>query len=316
MKRTLFLICTLLCANVLLAQDDFFVNGIQYTIQRYTIDGNPIYNEVRVTGYDYYLPTELEIPEMITYNDTTYNVTEIGFQAFWGCSSLISVTIPSSVTYIRYEAFFDCSNLISVRCLSNNPPILGDDAFGNSLPITTPFYRTLFVPCGKLHNYGFSDWGNAFNGNIVEDGFYVTASANNGTSGSVIISEISCNSYNLTATANEGYEFAIWSDGNTENPRIVALSSDTTFTAIFAEINESSLIDVEDTELSFYPNPTNSKITFSSTIESIEVIDLTGRCVLTFSNAREINIESLPSGAYYLRLTNNDKAIMRKVIKE
>jgi hypothetical protein len=34
------------------------------------------------------------------------------------------------------------------------------------------------------------------------------------------------------------------------------------------------------------------------------------------SNAREINIESLPSGAYYLRLTNNDKAIMRKVIKE
>ncbi|MEE1323120.1 MAG: T9SS type A sorting domain-containing protein, partial [Bacteroidales bacterium] len=69
-------------------------------------------------------------------------------------------------------------------------------------------------------------------------------------------------------------------------------------------------------ELSFYPNPTNSKITFSSTIESIEVIDLTGRCVLTFSNAREINIESLPAGAYYLRLTNNDKAIMRKVIKE
>jgi len=82
------------------------------------------------------------------------------------------------------------------------------------------------------------------------------------------------------------------------------------------EGGDSGLEDVEDTELSFYPNPTNSKITFSSTIERIEVIDLTGRCVLTFSNAREINIESLPSGAYYLRLTNNDKAIMRKVIKE
>ena len=75
-------------------------------------------------------------------------------------------------------------------------------------------------------------------------------------------------------------------------------------------------MDVEHSEISFYPNPTDSKITFSSTIERIEVIDQTGRCVLTFTNAREINIESLPSGAYYLRLTNNDKAIMRKVIKE
>jgi hypothetical protein len=90
---------------------------------------------------------------------------------------------------------------------------------------------------------------------------------------------------------------------------------DSTITLIL-DVN-SSLMYVEDTEsISFYPNPTDSKITFSSTIESIEVIDQTGRCVLTFSNAREINIESLPSGAYYLRLTNNDKAIMRKVIKE
>jgi hypothetical protein len=99
-----------------------------------------------------------------------------------------------------------------------------------------------------------------------------------------------------------------------------AYSSPTSFWNMFfnGRIEEdcTSLEDVEDTELSFYPNPTNSKITFSSTIESIEVMDLTGRCVLTFSNAREINIESLPSGAYYLRLTNNDKAIMRKVIKE
>ncbi len=81
-------------------------------------------------------------------------------------------------------------------------------------------------------------------------------------------------------------------------------------------LSNVSLLDVEESDFSFYPNPTDSKITFSSTIESIEVIDQTGRCVLTFSNAREINIESLPAGAYYLRLTNNDKAIMRKVIKE
>ena len=89
---------------------------------------------------------------------------------------------------------------------------------------------------------------------------------------------------------------------------------DSTITLIL-DVN-SSLMDVEDTELSFFPNPTKSEITFSQAIEKVEVIDLTGKTIFTFSNAREINIESLPSGAYYLRLTNNDKAIMRKVIKE
>ena len=55
---------------------------------------------------------------------------------------------------------------------------------------------------------------------------------------------------------------------------------------------------------------------FNQTIEKVEVIDLSGKTLFTFSNANSINIESLPSGAYYLRLTNNDKAIMQKIIKE
>ena len=82
------------------------------------------------------------------------------------------------------------------------------------------------------------------------------------------------------------------------------------------EGGDSGLEDVEETQLSFYPNPTDSKITFSSTIERIEVIDLTGKAILTFTNAKTIKIESLPAGAYYLRLTNNDKTIIRKAIKE
>ncbi len=38
----------------------------------------------------------------------------------------------------------------------------------------------------------------------------------------------------LTATPNEGYAFAGWSDGNTDNPRIVTVTQDSTFTATFA----------------------------------------------------------------------------------
>ena len=123
----------------------------------------------------------------------------------------------------------------------------------------------------------------------------------------------------ITATINAGEMYSEFGFNESEAGTYVqnlqtVNGCDSTITLIL-DVN-SSLLDVEETELSFYPNPTNSKITFSAMIERIEVIDLTGRCVLTFSNAREINIESLPAGAYYLRLTNNDKAVMRKVIKE
>ena len=79
----------------------------------------------------------------------------------------------------------------------------------------------------------------------------------------------------------------------------------------------SSLYDVAElTEIAFYPNPTSGILTFSKEIEKIEVIDNIGKVVMRFFNTNEINIETLPSGAYYLRMTIEDKTIMRKVIKE
>ncbi len=42
-------------------------------------------------------------------------------------------------------------------------------------------------------------------------------------------------SYEISATAVFGYHFAQWSDGNTDNPRTIVLTCDTTFTAEFAQ---------------------------------------------------------------------------------
>ena len=42
------------------------------------------------------------------------DVTEIGKDAFHGCSRLTSITIPPSVTKIGEGAFFDCSSLTSI----------------------------------------------------------------------------------------------------------------------------------------------------------------------------------------------------------
>ena len=44
----------------------------------------------------------------------------------------------------------------------------------------------------------------------------------------------------LTATANNGYHFTQWSDGDTDNPRVLSLTQDTTLTAYF-EINTYQL---------------------------------------------------------------------------
>ena len=396
MKRLLLLICTLLCANALSAQTTFWIGDIQYEIT----STNPA--EVEVNDANSSITTA-NIPETVTYNETTYSVTSIEEWAFYNCSSLTSVTIANSVisigndafyncrsltsisignslTYIGYDAFYNCSslntlNFNAINCndfynlspffdcpittinigdsvqripnhfakelssltsvnIGNNVTSIGNEAFEGCsslqnvtcLATTSPTLEdntvfpnpntaTLIVPCGSSEDYSTSTWNMFFAGRISESGYNVEVSVNDETFGSVAV-ESDCSTGTLTATANEGYRFVIWNDGNTDNPRTVALTSDTSFTAIFALIDESSLLEAETESISFFPNPTKSEITFSQTIEKVEVIDLTGKTILTFSNAKTINIESLPAGAYYLRLTNEEKTSLQKVIKQ
>ena len=295
--------------------------------------------------------TSVTIPNSVTY---------IGNYTFWDCSSLTSVNIPNIVTSIKDRTFYNCSSLTSMTIdksnitgntyyespfnipslqnltLGENVTSIGSGAFNNcsflqnvTCLATTPptfedntafpytYIATLTVPCGSLEAYSSatSFWNMFFAGRISENGYNVVATANDNAFGSVAV-ESDCSTGTLTATANEGYVFLSWNDGNTENPRVVSLTSDTSFVANFALIDESSLLEAEAESISFFPNPTKSEITFSQAIEKVEVIDLTGKTIFTFANAKTINIESLPAGAYYLRLTNNDKAIMQKVIKE
>ena len=444
MKRTLLLICTLLCANVLLAQTTFTIGDLTYGV----ISTNPPQVEVNDANLSI---TTTNIPETVTYNETTYSVTSIEEWAFYNCSSLTSVTIANSVisigngafyncrsltyisignslTYIGYDAFYNCSSLNTLNfnaincndfynlspffdcpittinigdsvqripnrfakelssltsvnignnvtsignkafegcsslqniiCLATNPPTLEDNTV-----FPNPNFATLTVPCGTLEAYSAptSLWNVLFAGRI-SDRYNVVATTNDNAFGSVAV-ESDCSTAMLTATASDCYEFLRWNDGNTENPRLVSLTSDTAFTAIFSEVIHntiinasinpgetyteygfnaseagtyirsvttegcdsiitliltvnSSLLEAETESISFFPNPTKSEITFSQAIEKVEVIDLIGKTIFTFSNAKTINIESLPAGAYYLRLTNKEKTSLQKVIKQ
>ena len=63
-------------------------------------------------------------------------VTSIGFDAFYGCTSLTSVTIPSSVTSIVKGAFASCTGLTSINIPSSVTNI-GDNAFFNCGGLTS-----------------------------------------------------------------------------------------------------------------------------------------------------------------------------------
>ena len=163
------------------------------------------------------------------------SVTSIRTSAFYNCSSLTSITIPNSVTSIGSSAFYGCDGLTSVTCLANTPPSLGGNVFYN-----TPSNKTLNVNCGLKDDY-ISSWTDFYPNNIHEIPFVVNATANNEAFGSVAV-ESDCSSATLTALPNACYQFVGWNDGNTDNPRIVNLTSDTSFVANFGALELSSSI--------------------------------------------------------------------------
>ena len=106
------------------------IDGINYELNGETKQATVIKNR---SGE---CPGEVVIPESVEHEGSAYSVTSIGFQAFWDCSGLTSVTIPNSVTSIGEQAFWKCSGLTSVT-IPNSVTSIGYQAFWNCSGLTS-----------------------------------------------------------------------------------------------------------------------------------------------------------------------------------
>ena len=163
--------------------------------------------------------------------DIPASVKSIGTRAFGACYEMWQVRIGEGIESISEDAFDECEDLAYFYIDAPVPPVTGPDLFSNS-----PELEGIYPPCGKLDiykaTYGWSSYKDLIK---YDDYFEYEITIVPSEFGSVKVPENWCDMF-LTAIPNEGYKFVQWSDGNTDNPRAIELTQDTTFEAVFEVI--------------------------------------------------------------------------------
>lgn len=106
------------------------IDGLYYELNTTARTATVTYQTTTTSNYSS-LPAEVVIPANVTYNNVTFNVTEIADKAFANCTSLESISIPGSVNQIgstqnsnpNYLPFYNCTSLKSVRFEDGTYPI-------------------------------------------------------------------------------------------------------------------------------------------------------------------------------------------------
>ena len=119
MKKITFLF--LLTLLPLMASAQTLIDGIYYNL-------NSDMKTAEVTSNPNEYSGGVIIPETVTYEGITYDVTEIGYQAFFGCRGMTYIVLPRSITNIGEYAFSWCSSLTGIT-IPGSVKEVGNNAF-------------------------------------------------------------------------------------------------------------------------------------------------------------------------------------------
>ena len=123
------------------------------------------------------------------------------------------------------------------------------------------------------------------------------------------------------------YHFSHWNDGNTEHPRQIVVTQDTSFTAFFEPDNPAAIeeADAPTTLFTLTPNPTDGRVAVEVKSEklkdksgeaTITLCDATGREVLTRKASTPttlLDLSELPAGTYFVTVTIGGQTGTRKL---
>ena len=161
LKSTLLTLAALLCSTVASAYS-FKVDGIFYDITNSSaLTVGVTYESGDHNSYK----GDVVIPATVTNNNKEYRVTSIGLSAFYGCSSLASITIPESVTSIGNYAFQGCSSLTSF-ILPESVTLIGSQAFYNCSSLASITIPESVTSIGNLAFQGCSSLTHIYIGSI------------------------------------------------------------------------------------------------------------------------------------------------------
>ncbi|MBO4740730.1 MAG: leucine-rich repeat domain-containing protein [Bacteroidales bacterium] len=91
----------------------FFSTNTGDTIWYYFVNGNVFVNQAP-SGSNLY-SGDIVIPDTVSYNGRTYNVTGVNHLAFALCSGLTSITLPHTITNMYSNVFYACTNLVKTN---------------------------------------------------------------------------------------------------------------------------------------------------------------------------------------------------------
>lgn len=230
-----------------------------------------------------------EVPENVTKLDT----------GVFNNSYVSKVILPAGLTTIAPEALLT-DYLEEIVCKAVVAPDVDTTSFYEPMDVT--------IPCGSLESYQ-TKWGNLLCDFLETPGQVTVLSDNEFLGTANIDEEASCvtGTATISATPNAGFRFAHWNDDNTENPRVVNVTSDTTFVAFFELM--SGVDEYEGTEVVVTSMDRNICVVGEEG-SLVSIYDMTGRIVAQDRLHSGKNFPMSKSGIYIVRVGEVTKKVV------